>query len=59
MKHRVRWAVAITWIAGACQGALFMATLFVSLDAAVVFVVSALNLASMLLAGDVAEEGIG
>ncbi|MFA5635128.1 MAG: hypothetical protein WC977_04400 [Anaerovoracaceae bacterium] len=59
MKHRVRWAVAITWIAGACQGALVMATHFVSLDVAVVFVVSMLNMTSVLLAGDASEEGIG
>lgn len=53
---RMRLAVCIIWTAGACQGALFMATLFVSLGVAVVFAISALNLASMLLAGGVVED---
>ena len=56
MKHRIRCAVSITWLAGACQGALFMATLCAPMNIAVVIVVSAMNVASMWLASDAAEE---
>lgn len=56
MKHRIRCAVSITWLAGACQGALFMAVLYAPVDIAVVIAVSAMNVASTWLASDAAEE---